>query len=145
MASSLTGFASGIVAWVKNGLNYTQEGLAAVDVDGNAAVLAVHTGGLSNVSVGAAGANAGASGGLPAGCLKGAPGRVCKAQVTAAGNGSVALNIYDNAAGTATGTVIGVIKANAAAGDQYTFDMPAAAGISIPAQANAPTVTLSYS
>lgn len=101
--------------------------------------LATFAGGTQNVSVGAAGATTAGTG-----KLKAAPGVLCKAQVTAAGNGSVALLIYDNTAGDNSGTVIGVIKAAAAVGDQYTFDMPALVGISIPAQTNAPTITLSY-
>ncbi len=97
-------------------------------------------GGAQNVSVGAAGASLAGTG-----KLKAAPGVICKAQVTAAGNGSVPLLIYDNTAGDNSGTVIGVVKAAAAVGDQYAFDMPALVGISIPAQANAPTITLGWS
>jgi hypothetical protein len=99
----------------------------------------VFAGGAQATSIAAAGASLAGSG-----ILKATPGVICKAQVTAAGNGSVAMLIYDTASGTATGNVIGVVKAAAAVGDQYTFDMPAALGISVPAQANAPTITLSW-
>lgn len=133
-----TGFGPGVL-WTRNGTaSWRAQGPAALDIDGTVAVPVVHVGGVNNLSVGASGAS-------PSGHVKTTSGRLCKAQVTTAGGGSVALLIYDNSLGDNSGTVIGVIKAAAAVGDQYTFDMPAANGISIPAQAGAPTVTLSYS
>jgi hypothetical protein len=140
---ALTVFALGVLG-VPN--SYASEGAIAHDFDGDGAVMAVHTGGMRNVSVAAAGANVGQAfnAAAPVGCLKAAPGYVARAIVTAAGGGSATLSVYDNAAGNNSGTVIGVVKAAAAVGDVIAFEMRAGAGISIPAQAGAPTVTLSF-
>lgn len=57
-------------------------------------------------------------------------------------NGANQITIYDNN-GAASGTVIGVIAANAAAGSVYEFDMPFNIGIYIPATASAAQLTVS--
>jgi hypothetical protein len=140
-----TGYNAPALAAISGALgSYRQEAAVAIDVDGGVGVPVVHVGGLLNVSInGVNGANAGALGGLPAGCLKGTQGRVAKVLVTAAGTAQT--NIYDNAAGTATGVVIGIIPASPTVGTVYTFDMPANTGISVPAVASTSTFTLGYS
>lgn len=113
--------------------SYRNEAPAALDVDGAVCVPVVHTGGLFTTAiVGATGAN-----------VKTTQGRVARALVTA--TGTAALLIYDNALGNGSGTVIGVIPANAAVGSIYAFDMPAANGISVPGVASSPNITLAWS
>jgi hypothetical protein len=124
--------------------SYRQEGMVGIDVDAGVGVPVVHIGGLQNVSIiGVNGANPTGSGGLPTGCLKGTQGRIAKLMVTAAG--TAATFIYDNNAGNSTGNIIAIIPASPTVGAFYTVDMPANAGISIPAQVNASTFTLGYS
>jgi hypothetical protein len=75
--------------------------------------------------------------------VKNAPGRLCRVLVTTAGTGSGSVLIYDNAS-TNSGTVIGVIPATIVIGTFYTFDMPAANGITVANVANGPVLTVSY-
>lgn len=71
------------------------------------------------------------------------PGRLCRGVVTTAGTGTDAVLIYDNAT-TNSGTVIGLVPATVAIGTMYTFEMPAANGITVANVANGPVLTLSY-
>jgi hypothetical protein len=71
-----------------------------------------------------------------------APGRLCRVLVTTASTGAAVL-IYDNAT-TNSGTVIGYLAANVAAGTLTVFDMPAAAGITVANVLNGPVITVSY-
>ncbi len=74
------------------------------------------------------------------GAVKAAPGRLCHVLVTT--SGTAALLFYDDAS-AASGTIIGVIPANAAAGS-YPFLMPAALGIYAAGGAGTPAVTVSF-
>jgi hypothetical protein len=74
--------------------------------------------------------------------VKAGSGRLCKVIVVTA-NGSNAIEIYDNAS-AASGTVIGYVPASAAAGSIYDFQMPANAGIYIPAVTSGATITVSF-
>lgn len=59
--------------------------------------------------------------------------------------GTAALLLYDNAT-TASGTIIGVIPANAAAtGVPFVFNMPAANGIWCASGTNSPAITINWS
>jgi poly(hydroxyalkanoate) depolymerase family esterase len=75
--------------------------------------------------------------------VKASPGRLYRVLVTTA-NGENAINIFDNAS-AATGTIIGVVAANASVGTIYDLQMPAANGITIAGTASAGTITVSYS
>jgi hypothetical protein len=75
--------------------------------------------------------------------VKASGGRLAKVLVTTTGTGSGNVPIYDNSS-SATGTIIGLVPANAAAGSIYTFDMPAANGIYVGAVASGPAMTVSY-
>ncbi len=75
--------------------------------------------------------------------VKASPGRLCKVLVTTA-NGPHAITIFDNAS-TASGTIIGVVAANASVGTVYDLQMPAANGITIAGTTSAGTITVSYS
>jgi hypothetical protein len=74
--------------------------------------------------------------------IKAAPGRLCRALVTA--TGTHAMEIWDNASGH-TGTIIGALPANPAVGQVYDFQMPAASGITVQGDANNPGVTIGWS
>jgi len=73
--------------------------------------------------------------------IKASAGSLLRVVVT--GSASAALSIYDNAS-AASGTVIGVIKSTAVAGDVYVFNMPAAAGITAGKVNGSPACTVSY-
>lgn len=75
--------------------------------------------------------------------VKAAAGRLCRVLVTAAGTGAGSVLIYDNAT-TNSGTVIGVIPATVAVGTYYTFDLPAANGITVANVASGPALTVGY-
>lgn len=81
---------------------------------------------------------AGATGAQP---VKASPGRLGRV-VLAAANGAAAITFYDNAS-AASGTVIGVIAASAAAG-VYDFQMPARNGITFTGAATNPALTVGY-
>jgi hypothetical protein len=70
-------------------------------------------------------------------------GRLCRVLVTTAGTGAGNVPIYDNAT-TNSGTIIGQIPATIAVNTYYTFDMPAANGITVANVANGPALTVSY-
>lgn len=53
------------------------------------------------------------------------------------------MEIYDNAT-TGSGTIIGLIPANAPAGSLISFQMPAANGITVKGHADNPAVTISH-
>jgi hypothetical protein len=74
--------------------------------------------------------------------LKGSPGVMCRAVVTAPG--SAPLLFYNNTAGTSAGITLGYIPANAQPGETYDFFMPASLGISAPVQSGNPGVTVSF-
>lgn len=75
--------------------------------------------------------------------VKASAGRLCRVIVTTAGSGAGNVLIYDNAS-TNSGTVIGVIPGTIAIGTYYTFDMPAANGITVANVASGPVLTVSY-
>lgn len=75
--------------------------------------------------------------------VKASAGRLCRVLVTTAGTGAGSVLIYDNAS-TNSGTVIGVIPATVAVGTYYTFDLPAANGITAENVASGPVLTVSY-
>lgn len=82
---------------------------------------------------------------IPAGTItdtvvKATAGRLCRILVTTLG--ANALQVCDNAT-AGTGTVIGALTANAPIGT-YSFQMPAAAGITVAGNAANPAVTISY-
>ena len=74
--------------------------------------------------------------------IKGAPGYLSGALVTAAG--SAALLIFDNAS-QASGTVIGYVPASATVGSFWPFNMPALVGITAGKVSGSPGVTLAFS
>jgi len=73
--------------------------------------------------------------------IKANPGNLLRVVVTA--NASAAMSIYDHAS-AASGTVIGVIKSTAVAGDVYVFNMPAALGITAGKVNGSPACTVSF-
>ena len=75
--------------------------------------------------------------------IKATPGRVCRVLATTTGTGTGTVNIYDNAT-TNSGTIIGQIAANAAAGTLVDIQMPAAAGITVAQVTNGPALTIAY-
>ena len=89
----------------------------------------------------------GTTGTVPTGAantvLKAAAGRLCRVLVTTAGSGTGSVLIFDSAT-TNSGTVIGVIPATVAVGTYYTFDLPAANGITVQNVASGPALTVSY-
>lgn len=102
----------------------------AVDTGNN---LLSSTGGASTAAVAAAAAAA---------AIKASAGRLHRVLVTTAGTAS--LTFYDNAS-AASGTILGFIPANAAAGTIYDLQMPAANGIWCASGTNTPAITVSYS
>jgi hypothetical protein len=72
--------------------------------------------------------------------IKNAPGILCSVLVTV--NMSAVVPFFDNTA--ASGTIIGVIPANATAGQFFTFNMPANIGITTSAVANTGSLTVAY-
>jgi hypothetical protein len=70
-------------------------------------------------------------------------GRLGRVLVTTAGTGSGGVLFYDNAT-TNSGTVIGYVPATVSVGTYYTFDMPAANGITVVNVANGPVLTVSF-
>jgi len=86
---------------------------------------------------------------VPAGAgnytVKGAPGRVVNAVVTAAGTATDNAIIYDNSQGAASGTILAEILGGTAVGTQITIQMPAGQGITVVNVASGPGFTLGYS
>lgn len=76
--------------------------------------------------------------------IKAAAGRLCRVLVQA-NMATTPLTFYDNAAGTATGTIIGVIPVTATAGQTFDFQMPANAGISAVGGTGQTQCTVSFS
>lgn len=74
--------------------------------------------------------------------VKASPGRLARV-VLAAANGAAAIRVFDNAT-AASGTVIGVIPASAAAGT-FDFQMPARAGITVSGAATNPAMAVGFS
>lgn len=74
--------------------------------------------------------------------IKAGPGRLGRVLLTSVA-GAAATSIYDNAT-TNTGTVIGYIPASAVAGTMVSFEMPAAAGITVGGAATNPAMTISF-
>lgn len=101
---------------------------------GNGNDLWVGNGGSATASIASAAANT---------VVKASAGRLCRALVTTAGSGTGNVLIYDNAT-TDSGTVIGIIPATIAIGTYYTFDLPAANGITVKNVASGPVLTVSY-
>jgi hypothetical protein len=75
------------------------------------------------------------------GVLKIGPGRICVVNVTT--SGTAATNFYDNALGTATGTIVATLPASPALG-AYVYMMPFFNGLSCPAQTNGSAVTIGF-
>jgi hypothetical protein len=71
------------------------------------------------------------------------PGFLARILVTTAGTGAGNVPIYDNAS-TNSGTVIAQIPATIGVNTYYTFDMPAANGITVANVANGPVLTVSF-
>lgn len=76
--------------------------------------------------------------------IKNGPGRLCRA-VVITNMATTALTFYDNAAGTATGSIIGVIPVTATAGQIFDFEMPANVGISAVGGAGQTAMPVSFS
>lgn len=74
--------------------------------------------------------------------IKGGPGRLCRVLVTTAGTGAAL--IFDNASGH-TGTIIGAVAANAAAGTLVEAQAPAKSGITVQGNASNPAITVIWS
>lgn len=74
--------------------------------------------------------------------VKAGAGRLCRILVVTT-NGANPILIYDNSS-AASGTVVGVVAANAAAGTILDLQMPCTNGITIAATASAGTITVSY-
>jgi hypothetical protein len=73
--------------------------------------------------------------------IKGSKGTLVAALVTAAG--TVDMEIYNHAS-AGSGTIIGVIPANAPKGSIIRFEMPASAGITVKGNSGNPGVTISF-
>lgn len=84
------------------------------------------------------------TGGVATTQVKADQGRLCRVLATSTGTGAGNVTFYDAATADATGTVIGLVPANAAAGTVYVFDIPAANGIVVVGVANSPNLTVSY-
>lgn len=69
-------------------------------------------------------------------------GYLSRVLVTSA-NGAAAINIYDNAS-AASGTIVGIVPASAAAGSVYTFGMPVTNGITVGGAATNGALTISF-
>jgi len=74
--------------------------------------------------------------------VKASPGRLCNLLVTVAGTASLIL--YDNAAGGATGTIIGITPATTTVGQILELNIPAAVGISAIGGVGSPGVTIGF-
>jgi hypothetical protein len=75
--------------------------------------------------------------------VKGGPGRLVSVLVTTAGTGTGSVAFYDNAS-AGSGTEIGIVPATIAVGTFYTFNMPAANGITVVNVASGPALTVSF-
>lgn len=71
------------------------------------------------------------------------PGRLVQVLVTSTGSGSGGVLFYDSIAAL-SGTEVGYIPANAAAGSMYIFDLPVGAGIVVSNPANGPGMTVAW-
>jgi hypothetical protein len=76
--------------------------------------------------------------------VKGGPGRLIVAVVTAAGTSADNATIYDNATGAASGTILAVIAGGGNLG-QIPIDLPAANGITVVNVGSGPAFTVGYS
>ncbi|MFJ8309812.1 MULTISPECIES: hypothetical protein [unclassified Streptomyces] len=74
--------------------------------------------------------------------VKTGPGRLGRI-VLAAANGAAAITVYDSAT-VASGPVIGVVPASAAAG-VYDFQLPARSGITVGGASTSPALVVGYS
>lgn len=109
---------------------------AALCVSDNGVPIQTTTGGSATV---ATAANLGTNT-----VVKGAPGRLCRVLVSAAPTTTTGTTtIYDNAT-TASGTALAVISNATAVGTVIDVNMPAALGITVGGNANAPGMTISY-
>lgn len=76
--------------------------------------------------------------------VKNSAGRLVKLLVTTTGTGTGNVTCYDNAS-SASGTIIGIVPANATVtGNPFVFDNPAANGITCANVASGPVFTVSY-
>lgn len=73
--------------------------------------------------------------------IKGSKGILVSALVTAAG--TTDMEIYNHAS-AGSGTMIGIIPANAPKGSLFRFQMPASAGITVKGNSGNPGVTISH-
>jgi hypothetical protein len=71
------------------------------------------------------------------------PCRLCRVLITSAGTAS--LVFYDNAAGTASGVIVGVTPVTTSVGQIYDFNFPTNVGLSAVGQTGSPGVTVSWS
>jgi hypothetical protein len=113
----------------------TAPGQFVEDIHGQGGEVIESVGGVATVVV-AAGAGAAQV------QLKKGGGRLCRVLITTTGAG--VLTFYDNADGSTSGTVIGIVPANTLAGVILDFQMPAAAGITAGKATGSPACTVSY-
>lgn len=102
-------------------------------VIGSASGWPVTDGGTTTVAI----ANANAANTV----VKASAGRLCRVLITT--TNTAAVSIYDNAT-TNTGTIIGAVPASAAVGTSFTFQTPAANGITVGGAATNPAMTVSF-
>jgi predicted secreted protein len=92
------------------------------------------TGGVSTVAI--------TAGTVANTVVKATPGRLCRVLVTSVA-GAAVTSIFDNAT-TNSGTVLAAIPASAAIGTVTSFEMPAAAGITVGGASTNPAMTISF-
>lgn len=97
--------------------------------------------GVTDVNVGGRASTAIAAGASANTVVKGSPGRLARILVTATGTNQ--LSVYDNAS-TPSGTIIGIVPANAAVGTVADCQAPAVNGITVAGNASNPGVTIFY-
>lgn len=97
--------------------------------------------GVTDVNVGGRVSTAIAAGVTANTIVRGSSGRLARMLVTATGTNQ--MNIFDNAA-SPTGTIIGLVPANAAVGTLIDCQAPAANGITVAGNSNNPGVTIFF-
>lgn len=97
--------------------------------------------GVTDVNVGGRASTAIASGVAGNTVIRASPARLARILVTA--TNTAAMNIFDNAT-TPSGTIIGIVPANAAVGTIIDCQAPAANGITVGGNANNPGVTIFF-
>ena len=97
--------------------------------------------GVTDVNVGGRVSTSIAAGVTANTIVRGSSGRLARVLVTASGTGQ--MNIFDSASAP-TGTIIGIVPANAAVGTILDCQAPAANGITVAGNSNNPGVTIFY-